>query len=294
MTDRHLDEGIIQAYIDGELSGEHAAATSAHLAACDACSAALAEAEGQSSFFAAAFAPDDSVSVPTAVLRSRLNVAVAQLEASAESEQQHSQARRPGGFLASFAGLFNFTPRTAAAFATLLVAVAAGIIYISSQKSQLTTTTPEVARINDPAPAPTVTTTPETNEPKFTATPERGDRKQINVAFKNSARNIRRKPVAPLAPKAEELPGEKEYRTAIASLEKSIKVGGEQSLRPTVRADYERNLALIDSAITQTRQVAAQNPKDKDAVGFLMSAYQSKVELLTRVADQAQVAALGR
>ena len=26
MTDRHLDEGIIQAYIDGELSHEHAAA----------------------------------------------------------------------------------------------------------------------------------------------------------------------------------------------------------------------------------------------------------------------------
>ena len=61
-----------------------------------------------------------------------------------------------------------------------------------------------------------------------------------------------------------------------------------------MRADYERNLALLDSAISRTREVAKQNPKDKDAVGFLMSAYQSKVELLTRVADQAQVAALGR
>ena len=40
MTDRHLDEGIIQAYIDGELSQEHAAATAGHLAACEACSAA--------------------------------------------------------------------------------------------------------------------------------------------------------------------------------------------------------------------------------------------------------------
>jgi hypothetical protein len=29
-------------------------------------------------------------------------------------------------------------------------------------------------------------------------------------------------------------------------------------------------------------------------VGFLMAAYQSKVELLTKVADQAQVAAVGR
>ena len=102
------------------------------------------------------------------------------------------------------------------------------------------------------------------------------------------------RPFVPAAPKEEALPGEKEYQTAIASLEKTIKFGGEQSLRPTLRADYERNLALLDSAIQQTRQVAAQNPKDKDAVGFLMAAYQSKVELLTRVADQAQVAALGR
>ena len=90
------------------------------------------------------------------------------------------------------------------------------------------------------------------------------------------------------------LPGEKDYQTAIASLEKTIKMGGDATLRPSVRVDYERNLAILDSAIGQTRQVAAQNPKDKDAVGFLMSAYQSKVELLTKVADQAQVAALGR
>ena len=96
-------------------------------------------------------------------------------------------------------------------------------------------------------------------------------------------------------PKAPEiLPGEKDYQTAIASLEKTIKLGGDAALRPAVRVDYERNLAILDNAITQTRQAAVKNPKDRDAVGFLMSAYQSKVELLTKVADQAQVAALGR
>ena len=98
-----------------------------------------------------------------------------------------------------------------------------------------------------------------------------------------------------LANKTKELlQGEKSYQTAIASLEKTIKMGGDSSLKPSLRVEYERNLAILDTAIAQTRQVAAQNPKDKDAVGFLMSAYQSKVELLTKVADQAQVAALGR
>ena len=297
MTDRHLDEGIIQAYIDGELSQAHAADTSAHLAACEACSAALAEAEGQSSFFAAAFAPDDSVSVPTAALRSRLNAAVARLEASAEPEQRHSQVRRSGGFLASFAGLFDFTPRTAAAFATLLVAVAAGIIYVSSQRSQPTTSTPEVAQATVPAPAPppAAATTPENNQPESAATPEKMDKGPARELASHKKSTVKRRPPSPsTVVKEEAVPGEKEYRTAIASLERTIKLGGDEALRPALRADYERNLALIDSAITQTRQVAARNPKDKDAVGFLMSAYQSKVELLTRVADQAQVSALGR
>ncbi len=294
MTDRHLDEGIIQAYIDGELSQAHAAATAAHLAACEACSAALAEAVDDSSFFAASFAPDESVSVPTAALRARVNAAVAQLEASTDSNRQHSQGRSFGSLFAPLAGLFTFSPRTAAAFATLLLAVAAGIIYFSSQRSQQTRNTPTVAQKDNPTPVPIVTTTPENVEPKSVPTPAQNDKKQIYVAANHNKRNVKQQPVVPRAPKAEELPGEKAYQTAIASLEKTIKFGGEQSLRPAVRADYERNIALLDSAIQQTRQVAAQNPKDKDAVSFLMSAYQSKVELLSRVADQAQVAALGR
>jgi hypothetical protein len=298
MTDRHLDEGIIQAYIDGELSQAHAAETAAHLAACEACSAALAEAEGETSFFAAAFAPDETLSVPTAALRSRVNAAVAQLEASTESNQQRSQGRRFGGFLASLAGLFSFTPQSAAAFAGLLVAVAVGIIYFSSQRPRPTPDKPqgmsEVAHVNTPPERPlALTPTPEVIEPP-TVTPHNnvnGGRPYVMASHNRSS--IKKAAVAP-APKEEALPGEKEYRTAIASLEKTIKLGGEESLKPLLRADYERNLALLDSAITQTRQVAAQNPKDKDAVSFLMATYQSKVELLTRVADQAQVAALGR
>ena len=296
MTDRHLDEGIIQAYIDGELSREQTAAAALHLAACDACSAALAEAEGETSFFAAAFAPDNSVGVPTAALRSRVNAAVAQLESSTESNRRHSQGWSFGGFLATLSGPFTFTPRSAAAFATLLVAVAAGVIYFSSQKSRQTPAGQQLAQTAD-TPAPphaAATTTPENNEPASTPTPAQVDKKPAHVQARHAVRNFKSLPAATPAPKAEALPGEKEYQTAIASLEKTIKLGGEESLRPALRADYEREVALIDSAITQTRQVAAQNPKDKDVVGFLMTAYQSKVELLTRVADQAQVAALGR
>jgi hypothetical protein len=145
-----------------------------------------------------------------------------------------------------------------------------------------------------------VKTTPETVAPIPTSTPEQGrtgtTAVKVNYTVRHAANsNGGARPTnAPAALKEEALPGERDYQTAIASLEKTIKMGGDASLRPSLRVEYERNIALLDTAISQTRSVAARNPKDKDAMSFLIAAYQSKVELLTKVADQAQVAALGR
>lgn len=315
MTKRCLDEGVLQAYMDGELSRERAAEAASHLAACEACAAALAAAEQASSFFATAFAPDESVAVPSEVLRSRIGAAVARLEARAEPNGRHSQGRNFGGLFASLAGLFSFTPRGAAAFASVLAAVAIGIIYLSSQKSQQVPAQSQgeqqVVRVGQPSEGrpgrPAAVTPPPPPAPVETAAPnEKGNGVASHVQrAKHGPRPARRLQAGPSpvegakgakgAKEAEELvPGEREYQTAIASLEKTIKLGGDESLRPAVRADYERNLALLDNAIGQTRQVAARNPKDETAVGFLMAAYQSKVELLSKVADQAQVATLGR
>ncbi|HEX6182776.1 MAG TPA: zf-HC2 domain-containing protein [Pyrinomonadaceae bacterium] len=310
MTKRCLDEGMLQAYLDGELSHERAAEAASHLTACDACAAALADAAQETSLFAAAFAPDEALSVPTEILRSRINASVAQLEASAEPSRSDSRGRSFGGFFASLAGLFSFTPQGAAAFASLLAVVALALVYFSAQKSEQTPGQTQdeqyMAKAGlESALPPVITQTPEPAQsptPEIGATGilaheyahEMGNGQPTYVQAKHSPRPVKKRPAAPSAVKEDVLPGEKDYQTAIASLEKTIKLGGDESLRPAVRADYERNLALLDSAIQQTRQVAARNPKDEDAVGFLMSAYKSKVELLSKVADQAQVAALGR
>ncbi|HEX8688052.1 MAG TPA: zf-HC2 domain-containing protein [Pyrinomonadaceae bacterium] len=306
MTKRCLDEAILQAYIDGELPPEKSAEAAAHAAACEACAAALAAAAAEVSFFASAFAPDEALSVPTEVLRSRINAAVARLDAGGEAARPGRTGRGFAGFFAPLAALFNFSPQGAAAFATLAALLALGAVYFTSQRAQRAPSksgdAPQVARVaqtSDAPPAATAThdgeeVSPAPNTNKGTAatatTPVRFDRAPRRAATGNGGASPRRD----ATPKEEVLAGEKEYRTAIASLEKTIKLGGDESLKPALRAQYERNLALLDSAITQTRQVAAQNPKDRDAVGFLMSAYQSKLELLTKVADQAQVAALGR
>jgi hypothetical protein len=306
MTKRCLDEGLLQAYIDGELSQQQTAQAATHIASCDACAAALAELESENSLFAAAFAPNESISVPTELLRSRIGAAVAQLEDAHGFNQKRSGGRSFGGFLASLSGLFSFTPQRAAAFASLLAVVTAGVIYFAVVKPRPVNDAPqpsrEVASIDTPATGPkeSVKATPDVKE--FVSAPaptpeKRGEKLVIvNAVYPPRHRANRTDEPRPtnIAPKEQGLPGEKDYRAAIASLENTIKMGGDASLKPALRVAYERNLAILDSAIEQTRQVAAQNPKDKDAVGFLMSAYQSKVELLTKVADQAQVSALGR
>ena len=82
------------------------------------------------------------------------------------------------------------------------------------------------------------------------------------------------------------LPGEENYLKAIDSLTVEIKTRGETAMKPSLRAEYERTLAIVDQAIDSTRRAARRNPRDPDASAFLYSSYQSKLELLTTVADQ--------
>jgi hypothetical protein len=82
------------------------------------------------------------------------------------------------------------------------------------------------------------------------------------------------------------LPGEQNYLKAIDSLIYEIEASGETALKPSLRAEYERNLAIIDQAIDSTRRVARRNPNDPDASEFLYTSYQSKLDLLSAVAEQ--------
>jgi anti-sigma factor RsiW len=303
MMKKCLDEGMLQAYLDGELSPERAREASAHVAQCVACAGALAAAEGENLFFSAAFAPDDSVSVPTEMLRARLGAAVARLEPSTETPRSRSGGLSFGGFLTSLSGLFTITPQSAVAFAGLLAVLAFAVVFFAIQRQpERPANVPgdERAKVESrptPLRPDAVSMPPKNNAAHVEAVSSAANGFKVVNA---SARHADRKRFAhsnPLndKPQTEELlPGEKGYQTAIASLEKTIKMGGDAVLRPALRVNYERNLAILNSAISETRRIAAQNPQDKDAVGFLMSTYQSKVELLTKVADQAQVATLGR
>ncbi len=85
---------------------------------------------------------------------------------------------------------------------------------------------------------------------------------------------------------AKPLPGEQNFLKAIDSLAFEIQASGETAMKPSLRAEYERNLAIVDQAIDSTRRVARRNPNDPDASEFLYSSYQSKLDLLSAVAEQ--------
>lgn len=300
-----LEEGLLQAYMDGELSPEATASAAAHLARCEACADALASAAADNDFLSAALGPDEVLNVPTAALRARLNAAVAQLEAAPEPSR--SRRWNLGALLAPLSGIFSLTPARAAAFASVLAVVAFAAVFLSVQKrateerpgpsaGQMASTgaAPEASR---PVAVVPSETTNATNPPVASgpAVAEKGV-KVVNTSVKRERAATPRRAGSEVKRESapELLPGEKGYVEAIASLSKTVELGGDAVLRPAARADYERNLAVVDQAIAETRRVARQNPRDPEAVSFLLSAYQSKVDLLSTVAEQAQVATLGR
>ncbi len=311
-----LDEGMLQGYIDGELSAASMDEAAAHIAACLSCADAAREAENEMASFTAAFAHEASVNVPTERLRDHIEAAIDQRQLAVATPAPSSFNRLCGALTA----LLTLTPQRAAAFASLALVITLAVLFAAARPDKQTPeATGEEGGGNEiAAVAPALenqnSTATETTPPFANAAPEQSvspaivssGGATIVKASVNKPRGVRRSTnttpsargretlttTTTTAPKL--LPGEGSYLEAIASLTKAIDAGGDATLRPSVRSEYERNLAVVDQAILTTRRNALRNPQDTGAREFLLSAYQTKVELLNTVADQTQLATLGR
>jgi hypothetical protein len=290
----HIEEGILQSYVDNELPPETAERVAAHIAACQSCAEAFNEAAGETAMFTKAFEAEMALDVPTVRLRERIDAAIAEIN-------RPNEIVEPGwslnGWLTSLAGFFKVSPQRAVGFASLIALVAFAAIFVAIQlrpagKSE----SPSMVAGND---KPAKTTTPvASGNPSSTS-----DVKNANGSAADTDRNNPAvKPVKPkkqvkptLVPEpaqlpkdelATTLPGEQNYLKAIDSLSVEIQSSGETAMKPSLRAEYERNLAIVDQAIDSTRRVARRHPKDPDAASFLYSSYQSKLDLLSAVAEQ--------
>src|ERR1044071_1653491 len=290
-----IEEGILQGYVDDELSPEATERVVAHLAACATCAEAAIVASGEMSLFTSAFEAENSLEIPTVRLRERLDAAIAEMNRPAQLFE-HKQGGRLGDWLASFAGLFKVSPQRALGFASLIAVVAFAAIFavIRLNRSEAPGNSSAVASGIKNTTTAGVKGSPSPTPPRVDRQDVTPDKDNKGTPKKQTPPKKQVKPVLVPEPDqlpkdelaAKPLPGEQNYLKAIDTLAYEIQASGETAMKPSLRAEYERNLAIVDQAIDSTRRAARRNPNDPDASEFLYSSYQSKLDLLSAVAEQ--------
>jgi hypothetical protein len=277
-----LDEATLQGYFDGELSNGAAERAAAHLAACISCAEAAREVQSEISLLSTALQSEFEVNVPTERLRGRIEDAIAglQLDQTGRAAVVPSAARNWFGWVSDlFAGSRQRAFSYATVAAVIIAAVVLGVIY--ARRGQETPPI-QVAGNDGPASTAAPKSSPDVSaspvpDPTVVKSPDLANapvpRKLLPRHSTREAENT-----------AKLLPGERGYIKTIAALDATIR-SNTRPMRPGLQVEYQHNLAVVDDAIAATRAAAQKNPKDPDAAQFLISAYQSKVDLMTQVAD---------
>lgn len=285
MRDLCLDEGTLQSYYDGQLEPKALEQVSLHLASCSYCAEVARQVESEMELTTGAFAAEMALSIPSERLRSRLDEAIAGLNS-------HPQLREEGAttrlrvWLTSIASTFNLSPQRAVAFASVLIFfVLAAVVGVIVMRQRVFPTRLELVqdnqRVHADLPFAGVTgVTEDTNTEPIVKT--RSTRRAVRQRIHESATDAQ-----PLAAHRM-LPGERNYLQAISLLTDAIEANGETSLKPTLLADYKRNLEVVNHAISATQRTARTNPKSPDAAEMLFAVYQSKLDLLSAVAEQSR------
>jgi hypothetical protein len=275
-----LDEATLQGYFDGELSGGAAERAAAHLAACMTCAQAAREVQSEMLLLSTALQPEFEVNVPTERLRARLEQAIAELnlDQTGRAYRVAPSSRNWFGWVNDlFPGSRTFSYATVAAI--VIAAVVLGVMYLrrgGQERPALQVAANDGRASTTPKPSPVVSNSPVT-EPTVVKSPE--------LVYTPAPRKlVPRHSTREVESTARLLPGEQGYIKTIAALDATIKSNA-RPMRPGLQVEYQHNLAVVDDAIAATRAAAQKNPKDPDAAQFLISAYQSKVDLMTQVAD---------
>lgn len=284
---RCLDEARLQSYFDGELSIDLMESVTSHLASCVTCAAAARELEEETALLTTALSAEFEASVPTERLRQRIDAAVlGERVAIAQAPEKQS------GLAAFFNSFLNFGTQRTLGYASLAVVLAVGAIAgVVMMRTEAPVTQKNTAFNPPKSVEPKAgNTTPASTSSNPTQTVAVSNNPIVSDVRPNKGQTPRRivKPtpatLSAAAAPVKLLPGERSYLQTIARLDSTIK-SNPKDMRPSLRSEYERNLAVVDRAIAATRSAAKSNPNDTDAADFMFAAYQSKVDLLNTIAD---------
>jgi hypothetical protein len=286
----------LEDFVDGELSEAQAAAIRTHLLDCAECRAARETLERENEIFAQYYEQTALEPGPEmwAAIRSRL-----------ADERPLAQTSQPARWLTWLNPGRLFAPAALrqAAFAALLVilSVAATTLYFTLNKERQPDDNRADVKTATPHPAPS-TEGPKTNSSP-TPAPQKteSDKSELaNGSKPSGAKQLRAAQVKYTEKPRLQSPGAaseddlierqvaravREYQNAVVLLERKIE-RRRDALNPTLVAQYEKSIELIDRSIADSRRVMQQRPNDPAAGQFLLAAYAKKVELMQEIALQ--------
>jgi len=282
-----LDIGIIQAFMDGELAHDRVSFVSGHIAACDDCAGMLAMAEDESAIVFPALEREFNTLVPTQRLWNKINGAI-------ETERDNAPfwTKAWAFFTVSLAN----PSFTVAAGLLVVVGLVSTLWIASSGNVQLDQT---VAHLSAPATSTVVPASQKTSDPgpafdvkPVAAPPAPQTRNERPTFLKASFSEERKAKIENLKPLiAAPLPGEESYVKTIASLAKTVDSQKDSVMRPGERVAYERDMAVVNDAISKMRKEVKRNPKNDSAKQVLYSSYQNKIDLLNSVSQKEELVA---
>jgi hypothetical protein len=304
MTEKCFDEGTIQAFLDGELESDLLESVARHTASCEVCAFMLQEAEEESSFAFSALGNEFNSLVPTERIRTNLYDAIAQIEKPRTS------------IWTRFFGGFNLANPSILAFASLLLVFGISTtLYIvrenQNSNKEIAMQTPVSSKKAD-----TPVNTPVINDVAKTDSSEVENLKSVRPTYKSAVENqptiqkanyrieranfedqrakvnVIREPIDNRQPvKSEMLAGEESYVKTIATLSDNVNSRKDSALRPSERVAFEKDLAVVDDAISKMQKEVRKNPKNEAARQVLRSSYQNKIDLLNSVAEKTELMA---
>jgi len=286
-----LDIGLIQAFMDGELDHAQVDRVSGHIAVCDQCAMMLSEAEDESAVVFPALEREYNTLVPTQRLWNKINDSITE-------ERQSRPFWQKAWAYVSFGVM---TPSLVAAASLLIVVGISALMLVNRQQApvQNAPMTASVRPSNITPPSPTaalprgsddaivpdqVSSVPTTGAYRV----ERADYRQ--TAGRGALRTTRVDPPAP-ADASTVMPGEESYVKTIASLSRSVDEQKDDALRGAERVSFERDMAVVNDAITKMRAEVKKDPKNESAKQVLYSSYQNKIDLLSSISQKEELVA---
>lgn len=287
MKEECLDIGIVQAFLDSELSHDETARVSAHIATCDNCAGLLAEAEEESAFVFPVLAREMDTLVPTQRLWNKINDSI-----KVEKQNQPFWEK-----VWAFLRISLANPSMVGAASLLLVFGIFGVLWINKSRTDVnnvaTVTNRPVVKQSDQAPVVDKTSDPIAAPSTAAVTePEKAAFKPERAIYRPEVR----RPAISEADRTPVLlngymPGEESYVKTISTLGKTVDETKDGVLRPSERIAYERDMAVVNDTIAKMRTEVRRNPKNETAKQILYSSYQNKIDLLNSVAQKEELVA---